>query len=137
MLDISTDYLIFDNKETITFQNKDDVELTIANVIRRRSVMDTVDQHGVITYAADMRFIVFKAEFALAEDAATAPDGSMMHGTGAGDYIRISRFDGKPKINAIITDAHGKSYAVDRVFDDALRSRWVLDCTSMSGENSG
>jgi hypothetical protein len=135
MLDISTDYLIFDNKETITFQNKDDSILTISNVIRRRSIMDIVENGHTITFAADMRFIIFKAEFGIAEELVAAPDGSMMHGTGINDYIRTSRFDGKPKINAIITDSYGKRYAVDRIFDDALRSRWVVDCTSLAGEN--
>ena len=137
MLDISTDYTIFDNKETITLTNTDDVELTINNVVRRRSVMDVVDTGGNVVYSADMRFIVFKDEFDIAEEAVVAGDGAIMHGTGTGDFIRISRYDGKPKVNAIITDAYGKSYAVDRVVDDALRTRWVLDCTSLAGENSG
>lgn len=108
MLDISTDYLIFDNKETITLENKGDSPVTINNCVRRRSIMDIVENGQTITFAADMRFIVFKAE--------------------AGAT--------KPRTNAIVTDNTGKGYAVDRIYDDALRSRWILDCTSLSSENS-
>lgn len=136
MLNITNDYLIFDNKETITFQNKDDDILTVANAVRRRSIMNIVDQGEAVVFSADMRFIVFKPEFDIALDAITAPDGSLMHDSGTGDYIRISSFDWKPKVNAIITDSFGKRYAVDRIFDDALRSRWVFDCSSLSGENT-
>lgn len=139
MLDISTDYLIFDNKETVTFQNKDESAVTVNNVVRRRSIMDMVDQAGNIVYAADMRFIIFKPEMTIAENTADSPDGAIKYGSGTYDLLRIDKFGTdafKPRINAIITDAYGKSYAVDRIFDDAIRSRWVLDCTSLAGENS-
>ena len=137
MLDISTDYEVFDNKETITFQNKEELSITINNVIRRRSIMDIVENGQTITFAADMRFIIFKPEMTLAEDTATYPDGAMKHASGTHDYLKWSGTyaEFKPRINAIITDSYGKSYAVDRIFDDALRSRWVVDCTSLAGEN--
>lgn len=136
MLDISTDYEVFDNKETITFQNKDELSVTINNVIRRRSIMDIVENGQTITFAADMRFIIFKPEMTLAEATATYPDGAMKHASGTSDYLSWSAIQHfKPRINAIITDSYNKSYAVDRIFDDALRSRWVVDCTSLAGEN--
>lgn len=136
MLDISTDYLIFDNKETVTFQNKDELAVTVNNVIRRRSVMDTVDQSGTVVFAADMRFIIYKAEMTIAEDTADYPDGAIKYGTGTSDFLRTDSLGFKPRINATITDNLGNNYAVDRIFDDALRSRWILDCTSMASENS-
>ena len=38
-LDITSDYLIFDNKEMITFQNQGESAITIPNVIRRPAVI--------------------------------------------------------------------------------------------------
>lgn len=107
MLSIANDHLIFDNKETITFQNQGDGAVTINNVVRRRSMMQTVDQSGVSSYAASMKFIIYKTESAVI-----------------------------PRINALITDNLGNKYTVDMVADDCLRTRWVIESTSLSGEAS-
>ena len=107
MLDLTNDHLIFDNKETITFENKGDSPATINNVVRRRSIMQTTSQDGTTVYAASMKFIIYKVETAII-----------------------------PRVNAKITDNLGNQYFVDYVADDCLRSRWVVDSTSASGEGS-
>jgi hypothetical protein len=107
MLDISTDYLIFDNKETVTHYNLSNVSRIINNVVRRPSILATQDQMGTTIYSASQRFVIFKSEV-------------------SGGFT--------PKVNEKLVDSNGKSYYIDSVNDGRLRTSWVVDCTQKTNE---
>lgn len=106
-MNVSDDWMIFDNVETITFSNIGSSPITILNVVRRSSGMVVTDAAGNLVYGADAIFIVFKNN---------VPNGFA------------------PKINARITDYRGKSYRVDSINDGVLRTRWLINCTSEAGQ---
>ena len=106
-MDISNDWTIFDNTETITFANIGSASVVIPRVVRRSSSMVVADGGGALVYGADATFIIFRVN---------APGGFA------------------PRVNARITDAKGKSYHVDSVNDGALRTRWLVNCTSEAGQ---
>jgi hypothetical protein len=106
-MNISNDWTVFDNTETITFTNIGSSPITIQRVVRRSSSMVIADGGGGLVYGADATFIIFKVN---------TPNAFA------------------PKINAKITDAKGKSYRVDSINDGALRTRWLVNCTSEAGQ---
>jgi hypothetical protein len=106
MLNITQDYTIFDNKETIYFQNSGESVVTIHNVVRRPAVIATETISGTSVYATAVEFLVWKDN---------APSLN-------------------PKLNAIITDKNGKKYTVDLIDDGVLRTRWSVKATSLAGE---
>lgn len=107
MIDISSDYLIFDNTETITVQNQGENPIVVSNVVRRPATLQMSDSNGNSWYAVAAEFWVWKNEMPVA-------------------YI--------PRLNAKITDQFGKNFRVDIVDDGAFRTRWVLKATSVAGE---
>lgn len=131
-LDITSDYLIFDNKETITFQNQGESAVTIPNVVRRPAVIGVDGGGGSIVYGAGIEFLVFKNELAnyiVADNAETLIDA------GSGDeFMAYSDTLFAPRINARITDEKGKHYRVDIIDDGAYRTRWAIRATSEASE---
>ena len=106
-MDVSNDWMIFDNTETITITNIGDASVIVPRVVRRSSGMVVADGGGALVYGADVTFVVFRVN---------TPGGFA------------------PKINARITDAKGKSYRVDSINDGVLRTRWLINCTSEAGQ---
>lgn len=102
-LNINDDYLIFDNKETIVFQNQGGTPVTINNVVRRPVVLVADDGGGSTVYGSSVEFLIYKREV---------------------------NFPFNPKLNAKITDQNGKSYRVDVIDDGAWRTRWAIRATS-------
>ena len=105
MLDISSDYEVFDNKENISFQNIGENSIVISNVIRRPANLAFESAAGTIMYAVAVEFIIWKLE---------AP------------VVFV------PKLNAKITDNLGKIYNVDSIEDGVLRSRWNVKATAQA-----
>jgi len=131
-LDITSDYLIFDNKETITFQNQGESAITIPNVIRRPAVIGVDGGGGSIVYGAGIEFLVFKNELA---NALVADDSETLIATGEdSDFLVYSDSLFAPRINARITDENGKHYRVDIIDDGAYRTRWAIRATSEAAE---
>lgn len=132
MLDISEDYTIFDNKETITFQNQGESVLTIDNVTRRPAVIATDNVSGTTYYAAGIEFLIWKQSVRIDY----LQDGQSNDiESDDGVYIILSGNDTfNPRINAIITDIYGKKYNVDVIDDGVLRTRWSVKATSQAGE---
>lgn len=132
MLDISSDYQIFDNLETITFQNQGDSAVTIQNVMRRPAILQVESAGGGMVYAAAIEFLIWKEG---AEDFLV--DGQVNYITYDEDdasFIDVSSSTLIPRINALITDKFGKRYLVDSIDDGVLRSRWSIRATSYTGE---
>lgn len=107
MLDISNDYQIFDNTESVTLQNQGDGAFTVSNVVRRQASISVTDSGGQSWYYQGAEFLIWKNEL---------PVGFT------------------PRINAKITDNLGKIYNVDSVDDGAFRTRWILKATSQAGQ---
>jgi hypothetical protein len=106
-MDVSNDWMVFDNTETIVFANIGAASITIPRVVRRSSSMVVSDGGGALVYGADVTFIIFRVN---------VPGGFA------------------PRVNARITDAHGRSYRVDSINDGVLRTRWLVNCTSEAGQ---
>lgn len=106
-LDITEDYLIFDNKETIIFQNPGGSALTINNVVRRPVVLMADGGGGSTVYGASVEFLIYKEEISIPFT---------------------------PKLNAKITDQNSKHYRVDMIDDGAWRTRWAIRATSDAAE---
>jgi hypothetical protein len=133
MLNIADDYVIFDNKETITFQNQGESALTIADVTRRPAVLATDSASGSTYYAAAIEFLIWKNSIqsaylqdGLDNDIVADDDETNIDVGGSSSFI--------PRINAIITDKNGKKYNVDLIDDGVLRTRWSVKATSQAGE---
>lgn len=105
-LEIDGDWEIFDNRETITVQNKGSSTVTVADVVRRSATLGIADAAGNTVYAAGIAFIIWKAK--------------------APDFI--------PRLNATVTDYLGKKYYIDSIDDGALRTRWYIKCTSETNQ---
>ena len=58
-MDISNDWTVFDNTETITFANINSASVVIPRVVRRSSSMVIADGGGGLVYGADATFIIF------------------------------------------------------------------------------
>jgi len=132
MLNIQDDYLIFDNLETITFQNQGDSAVTINNVMRRPAVLQIESAGGGMVYAAAIEFLIWKEELG-----GFLVDGQGNYITYDEDdtsFIDASSLGFAPRINGLITDKLYKRYLVDSVDDGVLRSRWSVRATSYTGE---
>ena len=108
MLNIADDYVIFDNKETITFQNQGESAVTIPDVTRRPAVLATDTASGSTYYAAAIEFLIWKNSIqsaylqdGLGEDIVADDDETNIDVVGSSSFI--------PRLNAIITDQNGKS----------------------------
>jgi len=132
MLDISSDYQIFDNLETITFQNQGDSAVTIQNVMRRPAILQVESAGGGMVYAAAIEFLIWKEG---AEDFLVDGQGNYItYDEDDTSFIDVSSSSLIPRINALITDKFGKRYLVDSIDDGVLRSRWSIRATSYTGE---
>ena len=105
MLDISSDYEVFDNKENISFQNIGENSIVISNVMRRPATIAFESAAGTVMYAVAVEFIIWKMEAPVT-------------------FI--------PKLNSKITDNLGKIYNVDSIEDGVLRSRWSMKATAQA-----
>jgi len=132
MLDISSDYQIFDNLETITFQNQGDSAVTIQNVMRRPAILQVESVGGGMVYAAAIEFLIWKEG---TEDFLVDGQGNYItYDEDDASFIDVSSSTLIPRINALITDKFGKKYLVDSIDDGVLRSRWSIRATSYTGE---
>ena len=132
MLDISSDYQIFDNLETITFQNQGDSAVTIQNVMRRPAILQVESVGGGMVYAAAIEFLIWKEG---TEDFLVDGQGNYItYDEDDTSFIDVSSSSLIPRINALITDKFGKKYLVDSIDDGVLRSRWSIRATSYTGE---
>jgi hypothetical protein len=132
MLNIADDYVIFDNKETITFQNQGENVITITDVTRRPAVIATESASGTTYYSTGIEFLIWKNSVLTAY---------MVDGEGSDvviddvytniDFV-ASEFI--PRLNATIIDKNGKKYNVDLIDDGVLRSRWSVKATSQAAE---
>ena len=129
-LDIFDDYLIFDNKETITLQNPGESPITINNVLRRPAVLATDFGGGNMVFGAAIEFIIWKNE----APALLSHDGIGAIMADDETPIAYSIPVDVPRINARITDQNGKHYRVDVVDDNAWRTRWNVKATSEASE---
>lgn len=129
-LDISSDYLIFDNKETITFQNKGDSAVVINNVLRRPSVLAMEDGGGSVVYGAAIEFIIWKKE----ASSFILHDGIDFLMSDNGEELEYDDSVDIPRLNAKITDEYGKNYRVDVIDDSTWRTKWSLKATSDATE---
>jgi len=132
MLNIESDYLIFDNLETITFQNQGDSAVTIQNVMRRPAILQVESAGGGMVYAAAIEFLIWKEG---TEDFLVDGQGNYItYDEDDASFIDVSSSTLIPRINALITDKFGKKYLVDSIDDGVLRSRWSIRATSYTGE---
>ena len=132
MLNIESDYLIFDNLETITFQNQGDSAVTIQNVMRRPAILQVESAGGGMVYAAAIEFLIWKEG---TEDFLVDGQGNYItYDDDDASFIDVSSSTLIPRINALITDKFGKKYLVDSIDDGVLRSRWSIRATSYTGE---
>ncbi len=135
MLSISSDYSVFDNKETISWKNTGFTEITINNVVRKPSVLSFYDSDGNIVYAAGIEFLIWKYE---ANDNLTWGPGNnnnlLLESTSNDIILWNSHFT--PKLNAEIVDNVGKKYKVNSITDGALRTRWSVQAVSSAGEGT-
>lgn len=132
MLDISSDYSIFDNLETITFQNQGESAFAVQNVMRRPAILQVESAGGGMVYAAAIEFLIWKEG---AEDFLIDGLGNYItYDDDDTSFIDVSSLSFIPRINALITDKFGKRYLVDSIDDGVLRSRWSIRATSYTGE---
>jgi len=111
MLLISSDYSVFDNKETIYWTNIGSSQATISNVIRKPSTLSFTDENGTIVYVASIEFLIWKTQVSY-----------------AGTFV--------PKVNAEIIDNLGKKYKVNSIDDGVLRSRWSVQSISVAAQGT-
>lgn len=132
MLNIADDYVIFDNKETITFQNQGDIVITITDVTRRPAVIATELSSGTTYYATGIEFLIWKNSV----QTAYMVDGNGNDVVGDDVYTNIDLGSSEfiPRLNATIIDKNGKKYNVDLIDDGVLRSRWSVKATSQAAE---
>jgi hypothetical protein len=133
MLNIADDYVIFDNKETITFQNQGESAITIRDVTRRPAVIATDSAGGTTYYAAGIEFLIWKNSIS----GDYLEDGYSNEIVSDDDSTNIQVGEDPafiPRLNAIITDNLGKKYNVDLIDDGVLRTRWSVKATSQAGE---
>lgn len=132
-LNIANDYMIFDNLETITFQNKGESAITISDVMRRPSVLGVDDGGGNVVYGAAIEFLIWK-QIAIEDIIQDGNDNDLVY-DGPYDFILSNESPSfVPRLNAIITDNLGKRYTVDSIDDGVLRTRWSIKATSYAGE---
>lgn len=132
MLDISSDYSIFDNLETITFQNQSESAFAVQNVMRRPAILQVESAGGGMVYAAAIEFLIWKEG---AEDFLIDGLGNYItYDDDDTSFIDVSSLSFIPRINALITDKFGKRYLVDSIDDGVLRSRWSIRATSYTSE---
>jgi hypothetical protein len=132
MLNIADDYVIFDNKETITFQNQGDSVITITDVTRRPAVIATELASGTTYYATGIEFLIWKNSV----QTAYMVDGNGNDVVCDDVYTNIDLGSSEfiPRLNATIIDKNGKKYNVDLIDDGVLRSRWSVKATSQAAE---
>ena len=111
MLSISSDYSVFDNKETIYWTNIGSSQAIISNAIRKPSTLSFSDENGTIVYVASIEFLIWKTQVSY-----------------AGTFI--------PKVNAEIIDNLGKKYKVNSIDDGVLRSRWSVQSISVAAQGT-
>jgi hypothetical protein len=132
MLNIADDYVIFDNKETITFQNQGDSVITITDVTRRPAVIATESASGTTYYTTGIEFLIWKNSVLTAY----MIDGEGNYVVVDDSYTNIDFVASEfiPRLNATIIDKNGKKYNVDLIDDGVLRSRWSVKATSQAAE---
>jgi uncharacterized protein YxeA len=132
MLNIADDYVIFDNKETITFQNQGDSVITITDVTRRPAVIATESSSGTTYYSTGIEFLIWKNSVLTAY----MIDGEGSYVVVDDSYTNIDFVASEfiPRLNATIIDKNGKKYNVDLIDDGVLRSRWSVKATSQAAE---
>lgn len=132
MLNIADDYVIFDNKETITFQNQGESAVTINDVTRRPAVIATELASGATYYATGIEFLIWKNSIQMVY--LIDGNGSDVISDDAYTNIDLGSSEFIPRLNAIIIDKNGKKYNVDLIDDGVLRSRWSVKATSQAAE---
>lgn len=104
-LNLSQEYRVFDNPETITLKNPTDTGVTTTNYgFRRAMTLAYTDQSGVAKIENITRFLVWKAN--------------------------ITPF--KPMVDCEITDSRSVKYYVNSVDNSGNREYYGLDCTQQS-----
>ena len=104
-LDLSQEFNVFDNPETITLKNPTDISATSTSYgFRRAMTLAYTDQSGVAKIENITRFLVWKANL--------------------GGF--------KPTIDCEITDAASIKYYVNQIDNSGNREYYGLDCTQQS-----
>ena len=133
-LDISRDFSIFDNTETITIQNKDGDEIIIENVKRQSAMLGTDLGGSSLVYGAAIEFQVWKDP--VQSWYFTDGEGNKVISDDQYTEIDFGGIEFIPKLNARITDQFGKHYRVDSIEDMAWRTKWSLKATSEASEGT-
>ena len=132
MLNIADDYVIFDNKETITFQNQGESVITITDVTRRPAVIATESASGTTYYTTGIEFLIWKNSVLTAY--MVDGEGNDVVSDDLYTNIDFGSDEFIPRLNATIIDKNGKKYNVDLIDDGVLRSRWSVKATSQAAE---
>lgn len=101
MIDLSENYLIFDNPEVLALKNPDGSEATTNYGFRRMATVAFIDQSGMQKVENVTRFMIWKANVT--------------------PWI--------PQIDCEITDTGGKKYYVNEYESQADRQYYSLHCT--------
>jgi len=140
MLSISSDYSVFDNKETISWKNTGFTATIINNVVRKPSILSFYDSDGNIVYAAGIDFLIWKYEASNNLTWGPGDNNNLLLESASNDTILWESFDNNsqftPKLNAEIVDNVGKKYKVNSIIDGALRTRWSVQAVSSAGEGT-
>lgn len=108
-LDISSDFNIFDNLETITVKNLHENSIVIENVRRNSAILGTDMGGSSLVYGSAIEFQIWK------------------------NCTPVSFI---PKLNGKITDQFGKHYRIDSIEDMAWRTKWSVKATSDASEGT-
>jgi hypothetical protein len=103
-LNLSQEYHVFDNPETLNLKNTDNTTATTSYGFRRAMTLAYTDQNGVAKMENITRFLVWKAN--------------------------LSGF--KPTIDCEITDTNSVKYYVNSIDNAGNREYYGLDCTQQS-----
>jgi hypothetical protein len=103
-LDLSQEFVVFDNPEVLNLKNPDNTTATTNYGFRRALTLGYTDQSGVAKIENITRFLVWKAN--------------------------IAPF--KPMVDCEITDANSVKYYVNSIDNAGNREYYGLDCTQQS-----
>lgn len=103
-LDLSNEYVVFDNPEVLNLKNPDNTSATTSYGFRRALTLGYTDQSGIAKIENITRFLVWKKN--------------------------IEPF--KPTIDCEITDAQSVKYYVNSIDNAGNREYYALDCTQQS-----
>jgi len=103
-LNLSQEFYVFDNPETLILKNIDNTTVTTSYGFRRAMTLAYTDQSGVAKIENITRFLVWKANL----------DGF------------------KPMVDCEITDSSSVKYYVNSTDNSGNREYYGLDCTQQS-----